>query len=213
LTFTGSANVKLNPGLYYIDGVSCGGGKKGSCSGGNLTITGLISGASITGTGVTIVLTNVNGSYSGGIDIDPGTTCNATSAVVSLTAPGPGAGLLLPSARGSQGLLIFQDPTAVTGSTPSTTITTGKTSTGCSSATVTLSGAIVTPASDITLQGNPSRVCKAVLNSSPNPFSSVARRSLMTWDAMRLVVRGAARQAGVVLRVSRSIKRSSSKFF
>src|SRR5580704_11134870 len=142
-----------NPCL--IDGVVCKGGKKGGCSGGNLTITGLTSGASITGPGVTIVLTDVNGSSGGSIDIDPGATCNATPAVVSLTAPGPGAGLLNASATASQGLLIFQDPTAVTGSTPSTTITTGKTSTTCNSATVTLSGAIVTPASDITLQGNP----------------------------------------------------------
>ncbi len=162
LSFGGAANVKLNPGIYYIDGVTCGSGHHASCSGGNFTIgatngttNSLTSGASITGNGVTIVLTNINGSYAGGIDIDPGTTCNATPAVVSLTAPGPGAGLLKVSATASQGLLIYQDPTAVTSSTPSTTITTGKTSTSCNSTTVTLSGAIVTPASDLTLQGNP----------------------------------------------------------
>ena len=138
LTFSGSANVTLNAGLYYIDG-------------GNLNITSLNPGASIkTGSGgVTIVLTKVNQANAGGINIAPG-ICNAA---ISLTAPGPGAGLLQPSATASQGLLIFQDPTAVTGSTPSSTITTGGNDPSCSAATVTLTGAIVTPATSPAITG------------------------------------------------------------
>ena len=159
LTFTGAANVKLNAGIYYIDGYQSAGKK--STPEGVFSITSLTCGASITGTGVTIVLTNVNQMFAGNIDIDPGTaTCGGSTApTISLSAPGPGAGLLKPSGTASQGLLIFQDPTTVSGGkkggTPATTITTGKTSTGSGSATVTLSGAIVTPASDVTLQGNP----------------------------------------------------------
>jgi hypothetical protein len=141
LTFSGAANVLIPAGVYYIDG-------------GNLTITGLSSGASITNApgGVTIVLTKVNQANAGGINIAPG-ICNAN---ISLTAPGPGAGLLQPSATASQGLLIFQDPTAVNNLLPPiSTITTGAATQGCGAATVTLTGAIVTPATSPTVAGYP----------------------------------------------------------
>lgn len=124
LTFTGAVNVMLAAGLYYT---------------GSLSIT---NGASVAGTGVTIVLTKTDlQSFAGNVDIEPG-TCNAS---ISLTAPGPGLGLLPPSATASQGLLIFQDPTAVNPSTPSSTITIGEYDPSCGTATVTLTGAIVIP--------------------------------------------------------------------
>jgi hypothetical protein len=149
LSFSAGAQVVLNPGIYYIDGGDFQIGF--TSSGGTSRLT---SGASITGTGVTIVLTRVTATHAGAIHIEPGTTCNATPAVISLSAPGPAAGLLQPSATVSQGLLIFQDPAAVTNNTPATTITSGKTSSSCDAATVTLSGAIDTPKSDLTLKGN-----------------------------------------------------------
>jgi hypothetical protein len=135
LTFTGAVNVVLPAGLYYT---------------GNLSITALSNGASIIGTGVTIVLTNVSQNSPGAIDIEPWTgTCNTTT--VSLAAPGPGLGLLPPSATASQGLLIFQDPTAVV----NPTITIGASDPSCGTATVTLTGAIVTPATSPTVAGYP----------------------------------------------------------
>jgi Flp pilus assembly protein TadG len=149
LSFTTGANVVLDAGLYYIDG-------------GSFSITDLNCSASISGTGVTIVLTHVAAAKAGDIDIDPGATaCNGgnTPPNVSLSAPGPAAGLLKDvagdanSAKVSQGLLIFQDPTAVNG-VGSETITTGSTN-GAGTATVTLSGAIVAPDATMTLQGNP----------------------------------------------------------
>jgi hypothetical protein len=148
LSFSAGANVVLAPGLYYIDG---GNFQIGFDSSG--TPSSLTAGASITSApgGVTIVLTKVNQANAGGINIAPG-ICNAN---ISLTAPGPGAGLLGPSATASQGLLIFQDPTAVTGSTPSSTITTGAATQGCGTTTVTLTGAIVTPATSPTVAGYP----------------------------------------------------------
>jgi hypothetical protein len=136
LAFTAGANVVLNSGVYYIDG-------------GDFSITSLNNGASVTGTGITIVLTHVTTAHPGQININLN-SCNGT---VSLTAPGPNAGLLQPSATASQGLLIFQDPTA-SPSSSANTITTGGGSTTCGSPTVTLSGAIVTPRSDDNLQGN-----------------------------------------------------------
>jgi hypothetical protein len=135
LIFSGSVNVTLAAGLYYT---------------GNLSITALSNGASIIGTGVTIVLTNVSQNSPGAIDIEPWTgTCNTTT--VSLTAPGPGLGLLPPSATRSQGLLFFQDPTAL----GNPTITIGASDPSCGTATVTLTGAIVTPATSPTIAGYP----------------------------------------------------------
>jgi Flp pilus assembly protein TadG len=136
LAFTAGANVILSPGIYYIDG-------------GDFSISNLNSGASITGTGVTIVLTQVIATHPGQINIDL-SSCNGT---VSLKAPGPNAGMLQPSASRSQGLLIFQDPT-FTPVNSTNTITTGGGSTSCASPTVTLAGAIVTPRSDDNLKGN-----------------------------------------------------------
>jgi hypothetical protein len=136
LTFTSAANVVLDAGIYYIDG-------------GDFSITGLTSTASIIGTGVTIVLTNITQAKPGSINIDVN-SCNGS---VSLKAPGANSGLLQPSATASQSLLIFQDPT-VAPRNSSNTITTGGGSTGCASPTVTLAGAIVTPRSADDLQGN-----------------------------------------------------------
>jgi hypothetical protein len=218
LTFSGAANVHLNPGIYYVDGGNfsitaltdttsdfnlrtsapspagntltfC---TQGTCTGsvtvgmtvtdtthsmaiksgttvtavGNQTVTisnaiinppavqsgdwihFFITPASVTGTDITIVLTATGGGSAGGVDIDPGPMCSAT---VLLT--GPGAGLLLPSAAASQGLLFFQDPTAVIGNTPNT-ITVGASDPSCTTSNVILNGAIYTPASATTLQGN-----------------------------------------------------------
>jgi hypothetical protein len=144
MSFSAGAKVVLNPGIYYIDG---GNFQIGFDSSG--TPSSLTAGASITSApgGVTIVLTKVNQPNAGAINIVPG-ICNAT---ISLTAPGPGAGLLQPSATASQGLLIFQDPTAVLPST----ITIGGATQGCGTATVTLTGAIVTPATSLTVEGYP----------------------------------------------------------
>jgi hypothetical protein len=149
LSFSAGANVVLAPGLYYIDG---GNFQIGFDSSG--TPSSLTAGASITSApgGVTIVLTKVNQTNAGGINIAPG-ICTAN---ISLTAPGPGAGLLGPSATASQGLLIFQDPTAVNNlAPPISTITTGAATQGCGTATVTLTGAIVTPATSPTVAGYP----------------------------------------------------------
>jgi Flp pilus assembly protein TadG len=136
LAISGAAKVTFPQGVYYIDG-------------GDFSISSLSSGASITGTGVTIVLTKVTQAKPGNININLN-SCNGT---VSLTAPGPGAGRLQPSATASQGLLIFQDPTLAPANS-SNTITTGGGGTSCASPTVTLAGAIVTPRSDDNLQGN-----------------------------------------------------------
>jgi hypothetical protein len=149
LSFSAGASVVLNPGIYYIDG---GNFQIGFDSSG--TPSSLTAGASITSApgGVTIVLTKVSQAYAGGINIAPG-ICNAT---ISLTAPGPGSGLLQPSATASQGLLIFQDPTAVNNLLPPiSTITTGAATQGCGATTVTLTGAIVTPATSPTVEGYP----------------------------------------------------------
>jgi hypothetical protein len=121
----------FGPGLYYIYG-------------GNFIIKGL-TGGSVTGSGgVTFVLTNVAQAGAGMIDIE----ANACSASISFSAPGTGQGLLPPSPTASQGLLFFQDPAA--GPAAGNTITTS----GCGNTNVTLNGAIYTPASKDTLQGN-----------------------------------------------------------
>lgn len=141
IRISGSSVVTFGPGLYYLYGESG--------DGYSFSITGLTGAASISGAGVTFVMTATPGSSAGGIDIDPGPACSAT---VSLSGTQTGQGLLQPSATASQGLLFFQDPSAVTGSTPGNTITSGASNNGC--ANVTLGGAIYTPASADTLQGN-----------------------------------------------------------
>jgi hypothetical protein len=128
----GSVNVTFGPGLYYIDGA-------------NFSISGLSNSARVAGSGVTIVLTNVTQARAGRIDIES----NACGANISLSAPGSGQGLLQPSATASQGLLFFQDPTAVTANTPQPNVITS-----CATPNVTLNGAIYTPASTTNLQGN-----------------------------------------------------------
>ena len=136
LTFSSTANVILQPGVYYLDG-------------GNFSVTGLTAGSNIRGAGVTIVLTKISASSAGGIDIDPGAACSGT---VSLSSPLSGQGLLPPSPTASQRLLFFQDPTAVGPTTPpSNILTTGATNANC---TVALNGAVYTPKSADTLQGN-----------------------------------------------------------
>jgi hypothetical protein len=62
---------------------------------------------------------------------------------VSLTGPQTGQGLLLPSRTASQGLLFFQDPTAIGPSTPpSNILTTGASN---NNSTVTPNGSVDTP--------------------------------------------------------------------
>jgi hypothetical protein len=74
MSFTTGANVTLSPGIYYIDA-------------GSFTVHG---GATVTGTGVTMVFTSSNGNNW------PGATING-SATVNLTAPtsGPTAGIVM----------------------------------------------------------------------------------------------------------------------
>jgi Putative Flp pilus-assembly TadE/G-like len=131
LTISGGT-VTIPAGLYYLVGTS---GKKGTP--GNLTI----SGGTVNGSGVTFVLTGPN---VGTIQITGGTG--------SLTPPGINAGLLPPSANASAGLLIFQDPAAVTadGNPGTNTI-----APGCSGSSLSLTGAIDTSKTVDDMQGNP----------------------------------------------------------
>jgi Flp pilus assembly protein TadG len=159
LTINGSAQVTLGGGIYYIGGdvnisdsptVTFGPGLY-YLYGGNFIIRGL-TGGSFTGSGITIVLTATPGTSAGGIDID---TSNACTANIRLSGTQTGQGLLQLSATGSQGLLFFQDPTAVGPNTPpSNILTTGASDPSCGTSNVTLNGAIYTPASSDNLQGN-----------------------------------------------------------
>jgi hypothetical protein len=106
----------------------------------------LTGNSTISGSGVTIVLTKISASAAGVIDIEPGAACTGS---VTLSGTPTGQGLLQPSAKASQGLLFFQDPAAV--GPLSNILTTGATNANC---TVTLNGAIYTPKSADTLQGN-----------------------------------------------------------
>ena len=83
LTLNAGANVTLNPGIYYIDR-------------GSLSVNG---GATLTGTGVTIVLTSSNGANYADATINGGATVN-------LTAPTSGA---------TEGIVIFGDRNMATG--------------------------------------------------------------------------------------------------
>jgi len=78
-----STVITLNPGVYILDGQgggSCSGTVKPStCLSGNLSITG---GATVTGSGVTIVLTT-----SKGVGIDVGNINIDTSSTLSITSP------------------------------------------------------------------------------------------------------------------------------
>jgi hypothetical protein len=89
LHITANQIVTLNPGVYYIDG-----------KGGNLQID---SGAVVTGTGVTFVLT----SSSGKSNSYPTVAINGTSSV-SITAPTSNSAL----GADSSGVVIFEDPNA-----------------------------------------------------------------------------------------------------
>ena len=87
LHISANQTVTLNPGVYYIDG-----------AGGNLQID---SGATVTGTGVTFVLTSSTGksnSYAGA-KINGGDT-------LSITAPTSNSAL----GADSSGVVIFEDP-------------------------------------------------------------------------------------------------------
>jgi hypothetical protein len=129
ISINGSPIVKFGPGVYYLDG-------------GNFSITGS---ASVIGTDITVVLTSIAQVSAGGIDIEN----NACSATISLSGTKTGQGLLRPSAKASQGLLFFQDPTG--GGSTGNTITTGVSDFGCN---VALNGVIYTPASAVNLKGN-----------------------------------------------------------
>src|SRR5262249_9483516 len=74
IKLTAGMNITLNPGVYYIEGSG-------------LDIAG---GATLTGTGVTLVFTSANGSSYAGATINGGATVN-------LTAPttGPYAGIVM----------------------------------------------------------------------------------------------------------------------
>jgi hypothetical protein len=117
--------VNIPAGVYYLDG-SCPGG-------GGLTI----SGGTVTGPGVTFVLTAQAGGTAGSVNITGGSG--------SLSAPTI-SGLLPPSAAASVGLLIFQDPTKSAGSGTNTIAA------GCPG--ISLTGAIDTPLTEDDLQGN-----------------------------------------------------------
>jgi Flp pilus assembly protein TadG len=121
-----AGNVNIPAGVYYLDG-SCPGG-------GGLTI----SGGTVTGPGVTFVLTAQARGTAGSVNITGGSG--------SLSAPTI-SGLLPPSAAASVGLLIFQDPTKSAGSGTNTIAA------GCPG--ISLTGAIDTSLTQDTLQGNP----------------------------------------------------------
>jgi Flp pilus assembly protein TadG len=102
----------------------------------------------VAGSGITIVLTALGGGSAGRIDIE-GNACTAT---ISLSGTQMGQGLLQPSLAASQGLLFFQDPTAVNSLTPAYNVIANN----CTPSNVSLNGAIYTPASSDNLQGNAS---------------------------------------------------------
>ena len=89
LHITSNQVVTLNPGVYYIDG-----------SGGNLAID---SGAVVTGTGVTLVLTSSTGKSNS----FPTVSINGSSSV-HITAPTSNSAL----GTDSSGVAIFEDPAA-----------------------------------------------------------------------------------------------------
>ena len=131
ISISGSPTVTFGPGLYYIYG-------------GSFSIT---VAAQVTSAGTTFVLTASSGGSAGRIDVDPNNACSG----ISLSGPKTGQGLLQPSPTASQGLLFFQDPTAVGPNPPSNILTTGTSNSGCA---VTLNGAVYTPKSMDVLQGN-----------------------------------------------------------
>jgi hypothetical protein len=118
LHITANRVVTLNPGVYYIDG-----------AGGNLQID---SGAVVTGTGVTFVLTSSTGkgnSY-------PSVSINGSSSI-NITAPSSNSAL----GSDSSGVVIFEDPKA-----SGNLYITGNSSTY-------LGGAIVAPSMAISFSG------------------------------------------------------------
>lgn len=131
ITISGGT-VTIPAGVYYLVGTP----GKGGGTPGNLSI----SGGTVTGSGVTFVLTAAGGVSAAG-------TVQITGGSGSLSAPTV-SGLLPPSAAASVGLLIFQDP-ATSASSGSNTI-----ATGCPSG-INLTGAIDTSLTQDTLQGNP----------------------------------------------------------
>jgi hypothetical protein len=95
LHVTANQVVTLNPGVYYIDG-----GTTNGKAGGNLQVD---SGAVVTGTGVTFVLTS-----SGGKNASYPSVSIAGSATVQITAPTSDSAL----GTDSSGVAIFEDPKA-----------------------------------------------------------------------------------------------------
>lgn len=151
LTISSGDTVTIPTGVYYlVAGVSV----SGSTSTGNLNISGgTINGASA---GVTFVLTATGTNNAGTVSITGGTG--------SLTAPlAANSGVLPGQAAASTGLLIFQDPNKSANS-GGNTITPG-----CGSGALTLTGAIVTPNTQDTMQGNPTS-CSACLELIANSF-------------------------------------------
>ena len=117
ITLSGQSSLALSPGIYIID----------AKSGGSLTLSG---GTSLTGTGVTIVLTNTNGGSPADIKISGG-------ASVTLSAPTTGS---------TAGLALFQDRVAC--GSCSDQITGGS--------TMNITGAIYFPSNSVTFTGGTS---------------------------------------------------------
>jgi hypothetical protein len=137
MTFGNGDNVTLNPGVYLINGEN-----------NQNEAFRVNTGATVSGTGVTIIATGTSGSKAGAINIQGGN--------VSLIAPTSNQ---TPPAGGSvkSGLIFYQDPTIVDSQSNkgNSTITAG--------ANVTLTGAIYTPAKNVTYTGNSSSSCTIVI--------------------------------------------------
>lgn len=111
INLSGQSSLTMNPGVYFMDA-------------GNFSVTG---GATVTGTGVTIILTSSSGSGYGTVSISGGATVN-------LTAPTTGS---------TSGLLFFGDPKS-----------SGLTESFTGGSSQTLSGALYFPTNDISYSGN-----------------------------------------------------------
>lgn len=127
-----SGTTTLSPGVYIIDGDD---------NQGNAFKVG--SGATVSGTGVTIIATSKTGNQGGGLDIASGATVNISAPT---TSPQTG----IPS-----GLIFAQDPRYADTKKGNSTIT--------ANGTTSLAGVVYTPATQVTFIGNANSTCFLVI--------------------------------------------------
>jgi Putative Tad-like Flp pilus-assembly len=137
MTFNSGNNVTLSPGVYLINGET-----------NQNDAFRINTGATVSGTGVTIIATGTNSSKAGAFNIQGGTV-TLVAPTTSLTPPGGGT---VPS-----GLLFYQDPSIVDAASvkANSTIT--------ANSNDTLTGAIYTPAKNVTFTGNSTSNCTVVI--------------------------------------------------